>query len=461
MATFEELIVAANSIFWGIPLLLLIIGTGLLITLVTGAPQIFRLHLAFSRTIASIFEQKSDRKGDIPAFQALSTALSGTLGIGNIAGVSTAIVLGGPGAIFWMWVAALIGMATKYAEAVLAIKYRVTSPDGTMAGGPMYYIERGLRQKWLAIIFAICGVIAAFGTGSMAQANSIALAISSQYPVETNVAVPLFGDISVIALIVGLLLTLSVAAVTLGGIKRIGRVTAVLVPFMALFYVAGGLIVLLLNLSRLPDAVLLIFRYAFSPYALAGGALGYTVAQAVRYGIARSVFSNEAGMGSAPIAYAAARAKSPVDQGLIAMTEVFIDTLFMCTVTALIVLSSGVWDDGLNSTALTIAAFSGTIGIFGQLIVVLSTIFFGYATILGWSYYSEQMMKYLLGYKARRLYQLLFLGAVLLGSVLNVELVWEISDLFNGLMAIPNLIALIALSGVVAAETREHFSGKP
>ncbi|MCD1295237.1 sodium:alanine symporter family protein [Methanocella sp. CWC-04] len=447
-----------NSLVWGPVMLFFLVGTGLFLTLRLKGIQFSKLPLAFSRAINSVQTRKDKLEGDIPAFQALCTALSATVGTGNIAGVATAIVLGGPGALFWMWMTALVGMVTKYSEAVLAVKYRVKNEDGTMSGGPMYYIEKGLGMKWLAGLFAFFGMIAAFGIGSMVQANSVTMAITSQLDVGGSVSVPVFGEVGVLSIVIGLILVFITALVTFGGIKRIGAVASIIVPIMAIFYIIGGSIVLILNFSKIPDALVLVFTYAFTPYAAVGGAAGYAVASAVRYGMARGVFSNEAGLGSAPIAYAAAKTKSPVNQGLIAITEVFLDTIVICSITGLVVLTSGIWDDGtLTSSGLTIAAFESSLGIVGLVVVVCCAVLFGYSTILGWAYYGEQCFDYLFGNRMKNFYKVLFLVAVLFGSVTKVGLVWDISDTFNGMMAIPNLIALVGLSGVVVAETKKYF----
>ncbi|WP_424359470.1 alanine/glycine:cation symporter family protein [Methanocella sp. MCL-LM] len=454
----QEVINTVNGWVWGPVMLVLLVGTGLLLTLRLRGLQFRELPHAFAMMIHSVKTRKSDQEGDIPSFHALCTALSATVGTGNIAGVATAIVLGGPGALFWMWVTALVGMVTKYSEAVLAVKYRTKNADGTMSGGPMYYIEKGLKMKWLAVLFAFFGMIAAFGIGSMAQANSVTMAITSQISVGGSIDVPVLGSINLLSIVIGVILVLVTALVTFGGIKRIGEVAAVLVPFMAILYITGGLIVLALNFSKIPDALMLVFTYAFSPYAAVGGAAGYAVSQAVRYGMARGVFSNEAGLGSAPIAYAAAKTNKPVYQGMIAITEVFIDTLIICSITGLVVLTSGLWDDGtLTSSGLTIAAFGQSLGGVGLIVVIISAILFGYSTIIGWAYYGEQCFHYLFGNKMKNVYKVAFLAAVLFGSVTKVGLVWDISDTFNGMMAIPNLIALLALSGVVVAETKKYF----
>jgi AGCS family alanine or glycine:cation symporter len=454
----QDIVNTVNGYVWGPVMLVLLVGTGLLLTFRLRGLQFTRLALAFERLVHSIRTRHVDADGDIPAFHALCTALSATVGTGNIAGVATAIVLGGPGALFWMWVTALVGMVTKYSEAVLSIKYRSRKADGTMTGGPMYYIEKGLHAKWLAVLFAAFGMIAAFGIGSMTQANSVALAITSQLSVGGTYDLPVIGSVSLLSVIIGVVLVAVTALVTFGGIKRIGEVASVLIPFMAILYIAGGTLVLAINYAKIPDALVMVFTYAFSPYAVAGGAVGYAVSQAVRYGMARGVFSNEAGLGSAPIAYAAAKTHSPVNQGLIAITEVFIDTLIICSITGLVVLTSGLWDDGTyTSTGLTIQAFENSLGAAGLVIVVICAVLFGYSTILGWAYYGEQCFRYLFGEKMKSVYKVVFLAMVLFGSVTKVGLVWDISDTFNGMMAIPNLIALVALSGVVVAETRKYF----
>jgi AGCS family alanine or glycine:cation symporter len=457
LESFESLIMAANGIFWGAPMFLLIIGVGLLLTVRLGGIQFFKFPLAVSRLKKSVGSNDHGPDGEISPFQALSTALAGTMGIGNIAGVATAIVLGGPGAIFWMWATAIIGMATKYSEAVLALKYRVRKADGTTAGGPMYYIEQGLKNRPFALAFAACGIVATIGGGAMAQANSVAHGISSRLGDVAMLPVPGLGEVSAANVVIGLALVAATGLVIVGGIKRIGRVAAYVIPLLSIFYLGGGLLVMAINYDKIPEAAMLIFRHAFSPMAVAGGAVGYTIMEAIRYGVARGVFTNEAGLGSAPVAYAASKARSPVEQGLLAMLEVFIDTILTCSVTAFVVLSSGVWDDGLTGTALTIEAFSQALGPAGSLVVIISTIFFGYATILGWSYYGEQYTAYLLGPRCRNGFKAAYLATVLLGAVLGLELVWEIADLFNGLMAIPNLLALAALSGVVALETKKYF----
>jgi AGCS family alanine or glycine:cation symporter len=461
LESIQDLVNTVNGYVWGPIMLVLLVGTGLLLTLRLKGLQFRELPHAFSMMWHSLKHKNADHEGDIPAFHALCTALSATVGTGNIAGVATAIVLGGPGALFWMWVTALVGMVTKYSEALLAVKFRVRNADGTMSGGPMYYIEKGLRMKWLAVLFAFFGMIAAFGIGSMVQANSVTLALTSQISIGGTYDLPVLGSVSLFSIILGIILVIVTAMVTFGGIKRIGRVASFLVPFMAILYICGGLIVLAINFGKIPDALTMVFTYAFTPYAVAGGAVGYAVSQAIRFGMARGVFSNEAGLGSAPIAYAASKTRSPVHQGLIAITEVFLDTIVICTITGLVVLTSGLWDDGtLTSSGLTIAAFENSLGGVGLVIVVLCAVLFGYSTILGWAYYGEQCFHYLFGNRMKNAYKLVVLVMVLFGAVTKVGLVWDISDTFNGMMAIPNLIALVALSGVVVAETKKYFEDR-
>nr|WP_298039867.1 sodium:alanine symporter family protein [uncultured Desulfuromonas sp.] len=431
-----------NSFVWGPYMLALLVGTGIFLSLRLGFLQFTylprALKLVFSRSGKDLGE------GDITPFQALTTALSATIGTGNIAGVATAIYLGGPGAIFWMWVCALFGMATKYAEAVLAVKYREHLPDGTMQGGPMRYIAEGLGLKWLGWLFALFGSLAAFGIGSMVQSNSVAVAL------ETTWSVP--------PLATGLVLALLTGAVIIGGIRRIGKVTEKLVPTMALFYVAGALVILVLHAAHIPQALSLIFSHAFAPASAAGGFAGATVAAAVRFGVARGVFSNEAGLGSAPIAHAAARTESAVRQGLIAMTGVFFDTIIVCSMTALVILSTGAWQSGETSSALTYMAFQQGLPGPGGLIVTIGIAVFAYSTMIGWAYYGEECIEYLFGLKARTPYRYVFCAVVALGAFQKVGFVWDFSDTMNGAMAIPNLIGLLGLSGVLVKATREGLA---
>ena len=392
------------------------------------------------------FQKHEGLEGDISNYQALTTALAATIGTGNIAGVATAIAAGGPGAVFWMWVTGLVGMATKYAEAVLAVKYREKDKRGEMAGGPMYYIEKGLGLKWLAVLFAFFGAIAAFGIGNMVQANSVADAIYTTFGVQHWIT--------------GLILVIFTGIVLLGGIKSIGKVTAYIVPIMAVFYILGGSVVIILNAAYVPAAFASIFSDAFTGDAVAGGALGTVI----RYGVARGVFSNEAGLGSAPIAAAAARTDHPVRQALVSMTQTFIDTLVVCSFTALSILSSGLVgtinpDTGAAYTgaALTTVAFNEAIPGIGGIIVAVGIVFFAYSTILGWSYYGEKCLEYLVGEKGVVFYRVIFVSFIMVGALSGLQFIWDLADTMNGLMAIPNLIGLLGLSGIVVKETKDYM----
>ncbi len=429
-----------NSFVWGPIMLTLLVGTGVYLTFRCGFVQFLQLPQALKLVFS---KSSAEGVGDISPFQALTTALAATIGTGNIAGVATAIFLGGPGAIFWMWVCAVFGMATKYGEAVLAVKYRHMLPDGTMQGGPMRYIADGLGWKWLGMVFASCGAIAAFGIGSMVQSNSVALALDASWGVPS--------------IATGLVLAVLTGVVIIGGIKRIGKVTAKLVPAMALFYVLGALIIIILNIEKLPEAFALIFSHAFAPASAAGGFAGATVSAAMRFGIARGIFSNEAGLGSAPIAHAAARTNNPVQQGLIAMTGVFFDTIIVCTMTALVIIMTGAWQSGETSSALTHLAFNSGLPGTGGLIVTVGLAVFAYSTMIGWAYYGEECIEYLFGIKARTPYRYLFCLVIFLGAFQKVGFVWDFSDTMNGAMAIPNLIGLLGLSGVLAKVTRDQF----
>lgn len=437
-----------NSLVWGPYMLILLVGTGIFLTIRINFVSFrflpYALKLAFSK------HQDKSSQGDISHFQALMTALAATIGTGNIAGVATAVALGGPGAVFWMWVTALVGMATKFGEAVLSVKYRVMDEKNEMAGGPMYYLERGLKLKWLGVLFAIFGALAGFGIGNMVQSNSVAAAI------QTTLNLP--------PLATGIVLALLTALVTLGGIKSIGRVTSLLVPVMAVFYILGGLVIILLNLPALPQAFVFIIQTAFTGHKpIAGGFAGAMVAQAIRFGVARGVFSNEAGLGSAPIAAAAAKTDHPVRQALVSMTGTFLDTIVVCSITGLVLAVTGVWEKAnpasLTGAALTTAAFShGLPGSWGGIIVSVGIILFAYSTILGWAYYGEKCAQYLLGAKVVLPYRVLWVIAVALGAVAQLSFVWDLADTLNGLMAVPNLIGLLFLSGVIATETKDFFS---
>ena len=437
----SEIMSSINSFVWGPVMLVFLVGTGVFLTLRLRFLQISHLpkalKLVFSR------HNGGEGEGDISPFQALTTALAATIGTGNIAGVATAIYLGGPGAIFWMWVCAFFGIATKYAEAVLAVIYRHHLPDGTMQGGPMRYIAEGLGLKWLGWLFALMGSVAAFGIGSMVQSNSVAVALKQTWGVPP--------------LITGVTLAVLTGIVIIGGIRRIGKVTEKLVPVMGITYVLGAMIILALNFGKIPGAFSMIIEHAFSPASAAGGFAGAAVSAAIRFGVARGVFSNEAGLGSAAIAHAAARTNSPVRQGLIAMTSVFFDTIIVCSMTALVILSTGAWTSGETSSALTYLAFESGLPGPGGLIVTLGISVFAYSTMIGWAYYGEECIEYILGLRARTPYRYLFCLVIAVGAFQKVGFVWDFSDTMNGAMAIPNLIGLLGLSGVVARVTRDAF----
>ncbi|WP_088102723.1 alanine/glycine:cation symporter family protein [Halalkalibacter urbisdiaboli] len=438
-----------SSFIWGPPLLILLVGTGIYLTFRLSFLQFstlpYALKLAFSR------KQDKNSEGDISHFQSLMTALAATVGTGNIAGVATAVVIGGPGAVFWMWLSALFGMATKYAEAILAVKYREKASNGEMAGGPMYYLEKGLGQKWLGVIFAIFAAIAAFGIGNTVQSNSVAAVIESNWGINPWIT--------------GVVLAVFTGLVILGGIRSIGRTVAFIVPIMALFYVIAGLILIISNASLVPSAIGLIFSDAFTGQAVAGGAIGAVI----QYGVARGVFSNEAGLGSAPIAAAAAKTDYPGRQALVSMTQVFIDTIVICSITGISLVMGNLYMGDVTGAALTSATFEFFLGPIGSIIVAIGLIFFAYSTILGWSYYGEKCFVYLFkSNQAIKVYRIVFVLAVVLGAGSSLDLVWGVADIMNGLMAIPNLIGLLGLSGVVIAEThlflkhmREEKAGQP
>ena len=442
-AQFLNILTDIRNFIWGTPLLVLLVGTGIFLTIRLKGLQfrglIYSLYLAF-------IQRKEDDKeaGDISHFQALMTALAATVGTGNIAGVATAIVAGGPGALFWMWITGLFGMATKYAEAVLAIKYREKDEFGTMSGGPMYYISKGLGIKWLGVLFAIFAAIAAFGIGNMVQSNSVAEAV------KTSLNIPHY--------ITGIVLALFTAMVVLGGIKSIARVTQVLVPVMIVIYFIGALIILILKISIIPGIFAQIFKSAFTPTAALGGFMGATLRESMREGVARGVFSNESGLGSAPIAAAAAKTPNPVKQALVSMTQTFIDTLVVCTMTGLVILSSGLWTMDKTGAELTTLSFRESLpGGIGEFVVTFGLIFFAYSTILGWCYYGEKSIEYLFKERAVKIYRIVFVIFVAVGTMLKLQTVWTLADIMNGLMAFPNLVGLIGLSSIIVAETNKHF----
>lgn len=442
----ETFLNAVDTIIWGPPLLILLVGTGVYLTWKLKLLQIFRLPLAIKYIFSKEEDNDENAKGDVSSFGALCTALSATIGTGNIVGVATAIKAGGPGALFWMWIAAFFGMATKYAEGVLAIKFREVDENGQMSGGPMYYIKNGLGLNWLANIFAIFGVgVALLGIGTFGQVKSIADAASIGF----NIPI----------IVTAVVVTVLVALVTLGGIKRISKVSEAVVPFMAGLYIVGVLLVLFFNFNKIPAAVSLIIESAFNPQAALGGAVGITITIAMQRGIGRGVFSNEAGLGSAPIAAAAAKTNSPVRQGLISMTGTFIDTIVICTMTGLVIVITGTFSGSLEGAALTTAAFEIglPIAVLGKYIVNIGLMFFAFTTILGWNYYGERCIEYLFGIKGIKPYKLIFIALVAVGPFLPLEMIFIIADIVNGLMAFPNLIGLIGLRKVVISETEEYF----
>ena len=430
-----------DAFVWGPPLLVLLVGTGILLTFRLKLLQVFKLPQA----LGLIFSAKNDGSGDVNSFKALCTALAATVGTGNIVGVATAIKAGGPGALFWMWMAAFFGMATKYSECLLAVKYRTVDANGNISGGPMYYIENGLGKKYkpLAVMFAVFGVLCAyFGIGTFAQVNSIVeiTQISAGIPVVYT----------------GIALTVVVAAVTIGGLKSIATVAAKVVPAMALLYFLTTVGIMIVFADQVPAAIATVLNSAFTPTAAQGGFLGATVMLAMRSGVARGVFSNESGLGSAPIVAAAAKTKWAAEQGLVSMTGTFIDTIIICTLTGLSLVVSGVWCGPLNGAAMTESAFTMAFPAFGSILLLVGLVLFAFTTILGWNYYGERCVEYLMGVKAILPYRIIFICLIACGPFLKLEEIWVLADIVNGLMAIPNLIALIALSGVVVAETKAY-----
>ncbi len=437
-----------DNIVWGPVMLVLLVGTGIWLTLILRGLQFGMLFYALKQAFRPHPKKDdgSDHEGDVSHFGALMTALSATIGTGNIAGVATAVVTGGPGAVFWMWITAIFGMATKYGEGVLAVKYRVTNSKGEMSGGPMYYIENGLgkKWKWLAFLFAFFGVMASFGIGSTVQANSVAQAVHSSFGIDTWIT--------------GVVLTLITAFVVLGGIQSISRVSSVVVPFMAVLYIVGGLVVVAMHFDLLLPALKVIMNDAFSGQAVAGGVVGTVI----RYGVARGVFSNEAGMGSAPIAAAAAKTDHPVRQALVSMTGTFLDTIIVCSITGIVLVMGILQSNGgafavpdLKGAALTTATFDAMLSGYGGWVVTIGLIFFAYSTTLGWCYYGEKCATYVFGDKSVPMYRVIYVATVMLGTVLSMDMVWAAADTFNGLMAVPNLIALLLLSKVIVQETRD------
>ncbi|HEL1625954.1 TPA: sodium:alanine symporter family protein [Streptococcus suis] len=441
-----ELFKAINNLVWGPPLLLLLVGTGVYLTLRLGVFQIGKLPTAFRL----IFSSDQSGQGDVSSFAALCTALAATVGTGNIVGVATAITTGGPGALFWMWVAAFFGMATKYAEGFLAIKYRTKDANGQAAGGPMHYITLGMGKKWkpLAVFFAISGVLVALlGIGTFSQVNSITASLETSFGLAPQ--------------LVSIVTAISIAFFIFGGIEKISDVSTKVVPFMAILYILASITVLAVHWDQLLPTLALVFKSAFTPAAAMGGFVGATVKEAIQRGIARGVFSNESGLGSAPIAAAAAKSDNPVEQGLISMTGTFIDTLIICSLTGLSILVTDQWTtEGLAGAPLTQAAFATVFGNTGSIALTISLVLFAFTTILGWSYYGERCIEFLFGTKSILPYRLVFVTMVALGGFLKLDLIWTIADIVNGLMALPNLIALLALSPVIIKETRQYFAKK-
>ena len=446
MTAIMNFLTILDNFVWGPPMMVVLVGTGIFLTIRLGFPQFLHSSYAWKLIFKGAFKKDITQRGEgeITPFQALTATLAATVGNGNIAGVATALAAGGPGAALWMWITALFGMCTKMCEATLGVKYRIKDKDGAYAGGSMYSIERGLGQKWLGWLFALFGAICAFGIGDAVQTNSMAAVGKSVFSIPVALT--------------GVVITFLVWIVVVGGIKRIGEVTEKLVPFMAIFYIAGALIIIIVKINLLPWAIGEIFRSAFTGRAAFGGFAGATVAQAMRFGVARGIFSNEAGLGSASIAHAVAQTKHPVRQGTIAMIGVMIDTLIICSMTAIVIVITKSLGTGLTSTPLTAHAFGSVLGGIGGPIVALGSLLFGYSTIITWCYYGQQCARYIFGPIVVKPYAWLFVIVAFLGSIVEIPFVWLLTDALNGAMAIPNLIGLIFLSGIMAKEVREYFS---
>ena len=432
-----------NNIVWGPPILILIVGSGLFLSIMTKFFSITKLGYILKNTFLKMFSKEQKGEGEVTAFQAVATALAATVGTGNIAGVATAIASGGPGAVFWMWLAAVFGMTTKFSEVVLAVKFREKTEDGRYVGGPMYFIKNGLGWGWMATLFAIFGTLASFGIGNMVQSNSVALAMQ--------------GSFKVPPLATGIILAVITALVIVGGIKRIGAFTEKLVPFMAAIYIVGGLVIIFRNASEIPAAFATIFADAFTGRAAVGGFAGATMSNAIRYGVARGVFTNEAGLGSAPIAHAAATTDHPVRQGLWGVFEVFVDTIIICSITALAIVTTGAWESGQSGAVLTTLAFDTALK-GGGYIVSVGLVLFAYSTIIGWEYYGERCLEYLAGTKPILAYRMIWIVFIVVGAVGGLEFMWSLADTLNGMMAIPNLIGVLFLSGTVFKLTKEFFA---
>lgn len=460
--SFNSILKTIDSFVWGLPLIILIISVGLFLTIRLKGLQITKLGLAIKHMV----KNEASGDGEVSGFASLCTALSATIGTGNIVGVATALVAGGPGALFWMWIAALVGTATKYSECLLAVKYRVIQKDGHILGGPFYYIEHGMgkKWKWLAKLFAFFGVgVGLLGIGTFTQINGITSAVNNFFDANNQWTVTLFGrEYSWSVIISGILLTIFTALVLIGGLKRISSVAQVIVPFMAVTYFVVTLAILVYNFREIPNALATIVQSAFGLRAVGGGAIG-SMMIAMQMGVARGIFSNEAGLGSAPIAAAAAVADAPAQQGLISMMGTFIDTLVICTMTGLTIVITGSWNVGLEGVSVTTRAFQMGLPLpaqFSSFILMLCLVFFAFTTILGWNYYSERCLEYLIGDKKNviKAYKWLYILCIFIGPFMTVSAVWTIADIFNGLMAIPNLIALIALNGVVVSETNKYIN---
>ncbi|MFH2048380.1 MAG: sodium:alanine symporter family protein [bacterium] len=453
MNAINELLSSISDIVWGLPLILLLLGTGVLLS----ARLMFIQFRGFWHGVAIARGKYDDpaHKGSLTHFQALSAALSATIGIGNIGGVALAIYYGGPGSIFWMWITALFGMALKYTECTLAIKYREVEPDGNILGGPMYFIKLGMGKSFrpLAYMFALCTAIAALGSGNMAQSNTLAHSIVDVFNVTPDM-------IGIWRWVIGIVISAMVGIVIIGGIKRIGRVASFLVPAMSIIYVCSALYILFLNYENILPAFNLIFYHAFNPTAATGGFLGSTVWLTIQWGFKRGLFSNESGQGSAPMAHSTAKVEEPVREGMVAMLGPFIDTIVICTMTALVVIATGVWDSGLTGAPLTMAAFDKALPIYGKWMVVVGIFLFAYSTVIAWSYYGEKGIEYVAGKKAKLPYKWVFIIFTLLGARLDLVAVWSFADIANALMAIPNLIALLSLSGVIVAMTKKYMDEK-
>ena len=467
MSAINDFLSTVDNLVWGVPLMVLILAGGLLLTVRLGLLQVRKLPLALKWMIKNE-EEAEGARGEITSFAALCTASSATIGTGNIVGVATAVGAGGPGALFWMIVAAFFGMATKYSEGLLAVKYRVVAEDGHSLGGPFYYIERGMgaKWKWLAKLFAFFGVcVGLFGIGTFSQVNGIASAVNGFFDPNNQHSVkilPFLGEYSWSVVIASLILAFCVAAVLIGGVKRIASVSQIIVPFMAIIYVVFVIILVICNITEVPAAIVTIVKAAFNPRAVTGGVVGSMIV-AMQKGVARGIFSNEAGLGSAPIAAAAAQTKEPVRQGLVSMTGTFIDTIVICTLTGLSIVLTGAWQvEGLEGVQVTTYAFQNGLPFPAEVssfILMLCLVFFAFTTILGWDYYSERCLEYLSGgnMKHVKVYRWIYILAVFIGPYMTVSAVWTIADIFNGLMAIPNMIALFVLSGVVVKETKDFF----